>query len=81
MVKHPVQGPAFVVWTSVTVGLGSQLSVAVTFAGAEMLLHSFVASGGVPPKTGAVLSVTVMTWFEMVMLPLPSVAFQVRVKV
>ena len=64
---------------SVNVGVESQLSVAVTVAGAGMELHSTVASDGQPESTGAVVSCTVMTCEQLDELPQLSVAVQVRV--
>jgi hypothetical protein len=59
--------------------LGSQLSVAVGVANSGVAGHSTVPSGGSGAKTGGVLSVTVMVWLAVRVLPQTSVAVQVRV--
>ena len=46
--------------SNATVGSGSQLSVAVTVAGAGIESHSTVASAGQPISVGGVSSTTVM---------------------
>src|SRR5207247_943546 len=66
----------------VTVGLESQLSVAVTAAvlhgpGAGWP-HSTTASAGTPWSSGTVVSTKVMCCTQVSKLPQPSVAFQVR---
>src|SRR5512133_3625163 len=63
---------------SVTVTVGSQLSVAVTVGTSGMLSHSTVASAGTPTNTGSVLSCTVRVWLWEVVLPQLSVTLQVR---
>jgi hypothetical protein len=47
--------------TIVTVGVASQLSVAVTTEGVGIAEHSTVVFAGTPTNTGAVLSSTVIT--------------------
>jgi hypothetical protein len=64
-----------------TVGAGSQLSVAVGWAGAGMLSHCAVVLAGTPESIGAWVSCTVMTCDCALLLPQRSVAVQVRVRV
>jgi hypothetical protein len=64
-----------------TTGLASQLSVAVTLAGAGMALQLAFAFEGTPESTGASVSVTVMTWLADDALPHASVAVHVLVRV
>jgi hypothetical protein len=61
------------------VGVASQLSVALGLAAAGTALHSAVASAGQPLRTGAVLSLTVIVWLQLLLLPQLSEAVQVRV--
>src|SRR4051812_40285985 len=68
----------------VIVGVPLQLSVAATgnvFAAGTRLAHVTVTSFGKVVITGAVVSFTVMTWFEVVMFPQRSVAVNVRTRV
>src|SRR5688572_14911189 len=57
----------------------SQLSVAVTTAGAGTAPHSAVMFAGTPTSTGAILSSTVMICVAVTSLPQASVAVQVLV--
>lgn len=64
-----------------TSGAGSQLSVAVAdpvFGGNVLAVHSMVTLGG-QEITGAVSSVTMITWTHVLLLPHPSDAVHVRV--
>ena len=63
----------------VTVGCGSQLSVAVNTAAAGTALHSTVSLAGAALRTGAVVSCTVMTCVLVELLLQASRAVQVRV--
>ena len=63
----------------VTVGVVSQLSVAVGEAGAGTALHWAVVLAGQPLKTGAVVSTTATIWVQVLLLPQLSVAVQMRV--
>jgi glucan phosphoethanolaminetransferase (alkaline phosphatase superfamily) len=65
--------------TIVTVGVASQLSVAVTMAALGIAEHSTVVFAGTPTKTGAVLSSTVITWLAVLVLLQLSTAVHVRV--
>src|SRR5512137_2462995 len=59
----------------------SQLSVATTAASlgaGTALAHWTVTSAGMPVMTGAVLSLTVMVWIWLLLLPQTSVAVKVR---
>src|SRR5436190_1504737 len=62
---------------NVTVGTGSQASLAPTVAGGGGV-HSYVASTGMPVSEGASVSCTVTTWVCDVWLPQASRAVQVR---
>jgi hypothetical protein len=65
-----------------TVGAGSQLSVAVGWAGAGMAsLHAKVIGSGTPESIGAWVSEMVITCVPTLLLPQRSVAVQVRVRV
>ena len=69
-------------WVSLKVGViaPSQLSLAVTLALAgTSLKHCTDASVGHPLSTGAVVSLTVMCWVQLAVLPQRSVAVHVRV--
>ena len=67
---------------SVTFTVLSQLSVAVTFAGAGTSpIHCTVTLFGHPLKTGLVVSLTVMVCEQLALLPQKSVAVQVRTMV
>jgi len=80
-VINPVYGaqPEYeAVCSNVTVGEGSQLSVAVTSGGAGIWSHSAVISAGQPDKTGGVLSTTVIVCAQLASFPQTSVAVQVR---
>ena len=70
--------PLLRVWETVTAGAGSQLSVAVTVAGAGTESHSTVAGPGTPTRLGRVVSRTVTTCERDDVLPQRSVAVQVR---
>src|SRR5918994_854988 len=82
-VRVIVPQPSTTLFTSVkvTVIVGSQLSVAVTLAAVGTAAQSTVVLAGTPAKTGAVLSVTVIVWVAVAVLPQLSVAVQVRVMV
>ena len=58
-------------------GVRSQLSLAVGFAGVGAV-HSTVVFAGIPDMVGAVRSVPVIVWVAFVLLPQSSVAVQVR---
>src|ERR1051326_6686568 len=70
-------------WVSLNTGVSvpSQLSVAVTLAaGGSWLRHcNPEVAGGHPLRTGAMLSLTVMIWEQLVELPQLSVTRQIRV--
>jgi hypothetical protein len=59
----------------------AQLSVAVGMAGDGMALHSTVVFAGIPARTGAVWSWTVITWLPVEVLPQLSLAVQILVRV
>jgi hypothetical protein len=74
-------GEATVTSLKVTVGIASQLSVAVAvpvFAGNVLAVHSIVVLAG-HVIIGAVLSSTTIVWLHVFILPQSSVAFQVLV--
>jgi hypothetical protein len=75
------QLPAAVLSLSVIAGAVSQLSVAVAVPVAVELLSSSQLTVALAGQviTGAVLSVTVMAWSQVALLPQSSVAVQVRV--
>src|SRR5216117_3311114 len=73
------QEPAVVTSANVSVGVGSQASVAVGVANEGVAGHSIVVGPGSEEMTGAVVSTTWMTWLAMLLLPQWSVAVQVRV--
>ena len=56
------QVPEFTTSLYSTFNKVSQLSVALTPAGAGMSSHSTVRSEGTPTNTGSTVSVTVMVW-------------------
>ena len=68
-------------WLYVTLGLGSQLSVAVGLAAVGTLSQLALVSAGTPCNAGLVVSLTVMTWLWLLVLPQRSCAVQVRVSV
>ena len=77
------QPPPTVTSLNVTVGVASQLSVAVAvpvLAGSVLAVHWMVIFGG-HVIDGALLSVTVIVWAHVELLPQPSEAVQVRVMV
>jgi hypothetical protein len=55
------------------------LSLAVTLAAAGTASQETVTAAGTPLNTGAVVSLTVMVWLQLALLPLLSVAVQLRV--
>src|SRR6188768_2355277 len=65
--------------TKVSVGAGSQPSVAVGVANAGVAGHSIVLEPGRVEITGPVLSATLIVWVAVEVLPQWSVAVQVRV--
>src|SRR2546427_2590034 len=71
--------PGVVTSAKVSVGLGSQASVAVGVAKDGVAGHSMVVGAGSEEMTGAVVSTTWMTWLAVLLLPQWSVAVQVRV--
>ena len=68
----------FVVSANCTGTFPAQASVAVTSAGADTALHSFVASAGTPASTGARVSATVTSCVCPIAFPQSSAAVQVR---
>ena len=63
----------------VSVGLGSQASVAVGVAKDGVAGHCMVVGPGSAEITGAVVSTTWISWLAVLLLPQWSVAVQVRV--
>ena len=54
--------------------MGSQLSVAVGVAAAGTLSQLALVLAGTPLNVGAVVSLTVMVWVQLAVVPLASVA-------
>ena len=79
IVLATLQAPAASVWLNATATPPAQLSRAVTVAAAGMASHSTVASAGTPERTGATVSLTAMTCWQLATLFWLSLAVQVRV--
>ena len=75
------QGPLTRDSENVTWGAGSQLSVAVSVAGAGTALHSTVVEAGAGETTGGVVSWTVMSCVRELVLPETSRAVQTLLSV
>src|SRR3989442_2184408 len=75
MIPRP---PRFTLLPYTTLFLSSQLSVAVTVAGAEIALHSLVTSAGQPCNTGTLVSTTVTIWVQLAALPQAPTSVQPR---
>src|SRR5437899_11509836 len=73
------QLPGVVTSAKVSVGLGSQASVAVGVANDGVAGHWIVVGPGSVEITGAVVSTTWIAWLAVELLPQWSVAVQVRV--
>ena len=73
------QLPGVVTSANVSVGLGSQASVAVGVVNAGLAGHSIVVGPGSVEITGAWVSTTEMVWLAVLLFPQWSVAVQVRV--
>src|SRR5258706_11693451 len=69
---------AVVTSANVSVGLGSQASVAVGVAKLGVPGHWIVLGAGSDEITGAVVSTTLMVWVEVLELPQRSTAVQER---
>lgn len=81
IVRSCAHTPATVTSVKVTVGVPSQLSVAVAvpvLAGKVLAVHNMVILAG-QVMTGATLSSTKIVWLQVLKLPQSSVARQVRV--
>src|ERR1043166_1004021 len=73
------QEPGVVTSAKVSVGLGSQASVAVGVVKTGVAVHSMVVGPGSAEMLGAVVSTMWITWLAVLLLPQWSVAVQVRV--
>src|SRR5438094_9417989 len=71
--------PGVVTSAKVSVGLGSQASVAVGVTKDGVAVHRLEEGRGGVEWSGAVVSTTWMTWLAVLLLPQWSVAVQVRV--
>ena len=81
MADSLAQEPAATLSLAATIGAGSQLSVAAAVpvpAAAVAASHSTVTFAG-QVMSGAVVSIMVMVWVQLLLLPQSSVAVQVRV--
>src|SRR5216110_219331 len=63
------QEPAVVTSANVSVGLGSQASVAVGVANTGVAGHSMVVGPGSVEMLGACVSTTLMVWLAVLLLP------------
>jgi len=81
MVEFCGQLPGVVTSANVSVGCGSQASVAVGVAKLGAPGHSIVLGAGSDEMAGALVSAMLITWLAVLLLPQWSVAVQVRVTV
>src|SRR5438876_177344 len=74
-----MQSPGVVTSTNVSVGCGSQASLAVGLLNSGAPVHWIVCPGPTPAITGAVVSITCIVWLAVLALPHASFAVHVRV--
>src|SRR3989442_1623946 len=79
MLVAGVQAPGVTAAQMCTLGIGSQLSLTVGCLNTGVWSHSMVCGPPTPEISGLVVSVTVMVWLAVLVLPHPSLAVQVRV--
>src|SRR3989442_15892992 len=79
MLVAGVQAPGVTAAQMCTLGIGSQLSLTVGCLNTGVWPHSMVCGPPTPEITGLVVSVTVMVWLAVLVLPQASLAVPVRV--